>query len=400
MAIQFSQETKDKVEDLRSEYLNLVEKEAKPEEIEAKQGEYMEAYSEMIKDQVIEEARAEYKNGTDDTNIAIARGQNPLTAKEAKFINELVDPDTDTYKENVIIPETIVERVFEDAQQSRPLLQQINFRVSGINTRLILADREGQAVWGEIFNKIQGQIDANFREVNFSQNKLTAFAVVPKDLMQFGPRWVERFVRQQLSEVMAIALEYGVVNGRGTNSHEPIGLTKDIVKDDEGNITGVEDKETVGTLTFADMRTTAMELAHVMTHLSTKENGNLVNIDGDVSLVVSPADQFMVKAQYTVQTVSGQWVTSLPYNVTITASEQVPQGKVVAFARSRYEAVNTGSIEIKRYDQTLALEDADVFITKHFAHGMPVDNKASVVYDLEIPDVPDYADAGDGDETP
>ena len=63
-------------------------------------------------------------------------------------------------------------------------------------------------------------------------------------------------------------------------------------------------------------------------------------------------------------------------------------GKVVAFVGSRYEAVHTGAVEIKSYDQTLALEDCDLFISKHFAHGMPADNKASLVYNLAIEEVP------------
>jgi hypothetical protein len=395
MAITFGQDIKENVENARQNYLNLVEEGADSEKIEAAQGEYMTQYSEMIKNDIMDQAKQEARRGTDDTNIAIARGQNPLTAEERKFINELVNPDTETYKEGSIIPETIIERVFEDAQLSRPILNEINFKVSGINTRLILADREGQAVWGEIFNKIQGQIDANFREVNFSQNKLTAFAVVPKDLLEFGPRWVERFVREQLAEAIAVALEYGVVKGRGTSAHEPIGLMKDAVKDDDGNITSVTDKPVSGTLTFADMRTTAQELAGVMTTLSVKENGNPVNVAGKVVFAVSPADQFMVQSQYTVQTANGQWVTNLPYNIRVVATDQVPQGQLLAFVNDRYEAVNTGSVDIKRYDQTLALEDADVFITKHFAHGMPVDNKAAALYDLDIDGVPSLEEGAD-----
>lgn len=382
MTIKFKDDIQEKVEQFRAEYYEAVKNGAEPEEVEAKHGEYMTAYSEALKNDVLDRARQEAKNGTDDTNIALARGRNVLTNAERKFFNELVDPNTETYKEPKILPETIIERVFDDIVQERPLLAKINFQLSGLNTRLILADPQGQAMWGEIFGKIQGQIDANFKVVNFSQNKLTAFALVPKDLIEFGPEWVERFVRAQISEAIGLQLEAGIVNGGGAAVNQPIGMTKDFDLE-AGTIT---DKTATGTITFADAKTTAYELAKVMTHLSMKENGKTVNIAGGVTLVVNPQDQFMVQSQHTMQTPNGQWVTSLPFNITVTASDGVPANKVVALVGKRYEAVHTGNVTIQKYDQTFALEDMDLFISKHFAHGMPVDNKASAVYDLAIAD--------------
>lgn len=382
MPITFSNDLETKVADLRADYFAAVQEGAEPEVVEAKNVEYMNAFYEMSKENILKQARDEARAGSDDVNIAIARGANVLTAKEKKFFNELVNPDTETYKEPKILPETTIERVFDDIKTERPLLNKIKFNLAGINTRLVLAETEGQAVWGEIFGKIQGQIDANFKVVNFSQNKLTAFAVVPKDLIKFGPAWVERFVREQLAEVIGVAIEAGIVNGGGAAVNQPIGMTKDYNLE-EGTVT---DKTPTGELTFASAEVTAYELATVLTHLSTKENGKLVNIDGKVTLVVSPADQFMVKAKHTMQNVQGAWITSMPYNVDVVASETVPQGTVIALVGDRYEAVHTGQVELKQYDQTLALEDMDVFISKHFVHGMPADNKASAVYTLNIPD--------------
>jgi HK97 family phage major capsid protein len=384
MTIKFKDDIEANVEKFRAAYYNAVKEGAEPEEVEAKHGEYMMAYGEALTENVMERARKEAQNGTDDTNIAIARGRNVLTNEERKFFNELVNPNTDTHKEPKILTETTIERVFDDIKQERPLLSRIRFNLAGLNTRLILADPSGQAVWGEIFGKIQGQIDSNFKVVNFSQNKLTAFALVPKDLIKFGPEWVERFVREQIAEAIGIQLEIGIVSGGGSTLNQPIGMTKDMVKDEDGNITSITDKTSTGTLTFADAKTTAKELAQVMTHLSTKENGKGVDVSGGVTLVVNPQDQFLVQAQHTMQTQNGAWVTSLPFNISVVASEGVSANKVVALVDRRYEAVHTGNVEFRRYDQTMALEDMDVFISKHFAHGMPADNKASAVYDLAI----------------
>ncbi|MFO3694446.1 phage major capsid protein, partial [Staphylococcus felis] len=160
-------------------------------------------------------------------------------------------------------------------------------------------------MWGEIFGKIQGQIQANFREYTFSQNKLTAFAIVPKDLLDFGPEWVERYVRLQLAEAMGAKLEEGIVKGNGPVQNQPVGLIKDMVKDESGNITSVKDKTEKGKLTFADAKTTVTELSKLMNSLSVKENGKRINVSGKVSLLVNPDQLFAIQAKYTIQNANG-----------------------------------------------------------------------------------------------
>ncbi|MFH0717377.1 phage major capsid protein [Staphylococcus delphini] len=265
-------------------------------------------------------------------------------------------------------------------QSERPLLSKINFQIAGIKTRIIAGDPDGAAMWGEIFGKIQGQIQANFREYTFSQNKLTAFAIVPKDLLDFGPEWVERYVRLQLAEAMGAKLEEGIVKGNGPVQNQPVGLIKDMVKDESGNITSVKDKTEKGKLTFADAKTTVTELSNLMNSLSVKENGKRINISGKVSLLVNPDQLFAIQAKYTIQNANGQWVTSLPFNLDILPSEFVEKGKIIAFVPSRYYAMYKGATQIREYGEVLALEDANVYIAKQYAHGMPDDNKVAEVY--------------------
>ncbi|REI16755.1 phage major capsid protein [Staphylococcus felis] len=387
MVVKFKDDIKNNVDKLKNEYFEAVRNDADPETIERKYAEYMASYSENIRNEVLKEAREEIYNTSTDKQVRMNRGENILTAEESRFFTNLVEDDADleTYKEGVVLPESTVLRVFDDMQKARPLLSKINFKIAGIKTRLIVGDPKGAAVWGEIFGKIQGQIQANFKELNFSQNKLTAFAIVPKDMLEFGPEWIERYVRLQLAEAMALKLEEGIVKGNGAASNQPYGLTKDLIYESDGvTVTGVKEKTSSGTLTFADAQTTANELAHALTKLSTKENGTEVDVSSGVTLLVNPANQFYIKAQNTMQTVNGAWVTSLPFNVDVIASEFVDAGKTIFLVGSRYYAVQTGSVTIKSYDQTLALEDADVFIAKQFAHGMPDDNKVALVYDLNI----------------
>ncbi|WP_353421706.1 phage major capsid protein [Staphylococcus delphini] len=382
MTMKFKDSINKDVENLKNEYFEAVRNDADSETIENKYAEYMAAFSSNLHDNILKDAREEALNANTDEQVLMKRGQNVLTSEEKRFFTNLVEDDAnlDTYKEEIILPETTVSRVFEDMQSERPLLSKINFQIAGIKTRIIAGDPDGAAMWGEIFGKIQGQIQAEFREYTFSQNKLTAFAIVPKDLLDFGPEWVERYVRLQLAEAMGAKLEEGIVKGNGPVQNQPVGLIKDMVKDDSGNITSVKDKTEKGKLTFADAKTTVTELSNLMNSLSVKENGKRINISGKVSLLVNPDQLFAIQAKYTIQNANGQWVTSLPFNLDILPSEFVEKGKIIAFVPSRYYAMYKGATQIREYGEVLALEDANVYIAKQYAHGMPDDNKVAEVY--------------------
>ncbi|ELH1823703.1 phage major capsid protein [Staphylococcus pseudintermedius] len=382
MVVKFKDDIENNVDKLKNEYFEAVRNDADPETIENKYAEYMAAFSSNLHDNILKDAREEALNANTDEQVLMKRGQNVLTSEEKRFFTNLVEDDAnlDTYKEEIILPETTVSRVFEDMQSERPLLSKINFQIAGIKTRIIAGDPDGAAMWGEIFGKIQGQIQANFREYTFSQNKLTAFAIVPKDLLDFGPEWVERYVRLQLAEAMGAKLEEGIVKGNDPVQNQPVGLIKDMVKDDSGNITSVKDKTEKGKLTFADAKTTVTELSNLMNSLSVKEDGKRINISGKVSLLVNPDQLFAIQAKYTIQNANGQWVTSLPFNLDILPSEFVEKGKIIAFVPSRYYAMYKGATQIREYGEVLALEDANVYIAKQYAHGMPDDNKVAEVY--------------------
>ncbi|MTV21439.1 phage major capsid protein [Staphylococcus delphini] len=382
MTMKFKDSINKDVENLKNEYFEAVRNDADSETIENKYAEYMAAFSSNLHDNILKDAREEALNANTDEQVLMKRGQNVLTSEEKRFFTNLVEDDAnlDTYKEEIILPETTVSRVFEDMQSERPLLSKINFQIAGIKTRIIAGDPDGAAMWGEIFGKIQGQIQANFREYTFSQNKLTAFAIVPKDLLDFGPEWVERYVRLQLAEAMGAKLEEGIVKGNGPVQNQPVGLIKNMVKDESGNITSVKDKTEKGKLTFADAKTTVTELSNLMNSLSVKENGKRINVSGKVSLLVNPDQLFAIQAKYTIQNANGQWVTSLPFNLDILPSEFVEKGKIIAFVPSRYYAMYKGATQIREYGEVLALEDANVYIAKQYAHGMPDDNKVAEVY--------------------
>ena len=210
--------------------------------------------------------------------------------------------------------------------------------------------------------------------------KLTAFAVIPNDMLELGPVWVERYVRTVIVESYSIGLEYGFVNGTGAN--QPIGLLKNVAEN--GAVTA---KTSEGTLTFEPStygEVISGELYQVVKALSTNAKGKARKVDGKVVMVVNPTDAIGVQARNTIQTATGQWVTTLPYNIQIVESEEVPAEKAIFFVKGQYLAAITSGTKLKKFDQTMAIEDATLYTIKQFANGKPKDNKAALVYDLSF----------------
>ena len=225
------------------------------EEVKDKYTEYMNAYSEELAGAIRKDMKAEQG----DNAVLNARNVNRLTNEEKKFYNALVSEDqvnTDVgYKEEALLPETVIDRVFDDIETDHPLLKHINIQRTGLKARVIKAHPEGQVVWGKIFSEIRGQLDATFSEQDLTLGKATAFVVIPKDLKDAGVQWVDRFVRAQIKEAFAVAIEKTALVGAGKSQQQPAGLMKTINRQ-----TGaVTDKAAVGTLTFANPETSIKE---------------------------------------------------------------------------------------------------------------------------------------------
>lgn len=363
-------------------YIDLVQSGADEEKQATAWAEMQEALVNDLKEVITSQVRQESL----DQQILVARGKsNVLTAEERQFFNSL---STEVgYKEEILLPETTIDRIFEDLTNEHPLLKELGLKNQGLTTRIIKSETSGAAVWGKIFGDIKGQLDAAFSEETVTQSKLTAFVVIPKDLFEYGPEWVERFVRAQVIETFAVGLEKGFLLGAGPVKDEPIGLIKDLNAAIDP-VNGYADKTAHPVaLTFADSETTVKELASVMKMLSVKENGKSVKVDGKVVLVVNPSDAWNIKALYTFLNANGAYVTVLPYNLKVVESEFMPQGQMLAFVKDRYDAYIGGGVKVKRFDQTLAIEDCDLFTAKQFAFGKAHDNNAAKLFDLNVNDI-------------
>ncbi|CDQ17948.1 phage major capsid protein [Halobacillus karajensis] len=318
-----------------------------------------------------------------DNAIMQSRGENVLTSEEMKFFNAVVEDGG--FKETETLPKTTQERVFKDLVEEHPFLQAVGVQNLGAVTEFIYGNPEGAAVWGDLFDGISGQLNATFRKEKITQLKLTAFIPLSNDMLKLGPAWIERYVRTMMKEAMSAGLERGYIAGRGPNQKEPIGLLKTV----DAETGAVTDKAAAGTLTFEPGKTTVQELKGVVEKLSThqvKGTEKYRNVAGKIVMVVNPFDKISVQANATVQNANGAYVTNLPFNPTIVESQFVPKGKAVFFVKGEYLAAVGGTDPIKKFDQTMALEDATLYIAKQYATGKPIDEYAAQVYTLQLDD--------------
>jgi hypothetical protein len=379
MVIKFNNKGKmENFEAKKKAYMNVMKDEnSTTEQVENAFNEMFTALQTDLAEQITNEAR----NEVNDSHILAARGQNVLTSTERTFFNEVIA--SGGFAEDTILPITTQERVFEDLVTEHPLLDAIGLQDLGAITRYIYSDATKAYAWGALFGEIKGQISAAFREEQIGQLKLTAFAVIPKDMLELGPEYVERYVRTVLVESYSVGLEYGLVNGRGPSQNEPIGLMKDV----NAETGAVTTKTSVGTLTFAPSEkgeTVAKELGGVVVTLSKDGKDKSRKVANKIVMVVNPIDAIKVQIGNTIQTTNGQWVTTLPYNISPIESEEVPEGKALFFVKGAYLAAIAGGYKINKFDETLAIEDARLYTMKQFANGKPKDNKTAVVYDLNI----------------
>lgn len=314
--------------------------------------------------------------------LMASRPTNGLSENETKFFNAI---SSGLSGADTTLPLEIVNQVFVELETSHPLLGIIKFQSAGLKMKAIVADSlasGGVAKWGEIFGDIKGQLTQTFREVDFSQSKLTTFLAIPKDALENGYDWLKTFIVIQMSEAMALALETALVVGDGNN--QPIGLMKDLSKGTVSNgVTTYPDKDVPakGDLSDITPETAAKKLAPLMQMLAKNEKGSFVNISGQVKLLVNPDSYYETLADFMTLTQNGLWVVAVPWGIEVVQSVAVPAGKGVIFAANRYWAY-MGGTKMGEFDQTLAIEDLQLYTVKSFYYGKAYDNNTAQVVTL------------------
>lgn len=380
----------DKTADAKKIFNAISAKEdATPEQV----NEALEAYVTAIAEDAGAQVRAEYeelKNVTDN-RVLEARGIPTLTAEETKFYNEV--SKAGGFDKDLVWPETIFEKVFEDLEKDHPLLRLINFESTVGKVKVIRSRRKGVAVFGPLHKDLEGQLDAEFDSTEYTQLALTAFMLISNDTLDLGPRWINRYVQLSLREAVSDIWEVKIVTGTGNN--EPIGLLKDL----DGAVTGgvYPDKASAGTLTFKDSATMVKEFAKVLKTASkythrigdndTEGETKYRKVSGKVYLIVNPVNYYDIVARVTTQNANGVFVSNLPFisQDHIIESLDVPENKLIAFVDGEYAATQSRPGKIAVYKETFAMKRATLYAIDMLGNGKPTNNDAAQVYDIDIP---------------
>lgn len=253
---------------------------------------FSEAFTELcqkIEDNVLEQAKEMLVE--QDATILAQRGVRQLTSKEKQYYEKIIeamrstDPKQALNDVEVVMPETIIDSVFDELQTNHPLLSKLNATtVTGLTRMMMNINGEQKAAWGKLTAKIIEELTSGFKEVDVTQEKLSAFLPVSKAMLDLGPTWLDTYVRQVLYEALANGLEHGIVQGTGKD--EPIGMMKQV---GEGVVvTGGKypDKNAIK-MTALDMT----QMGNVTAIMARNDKGQARTVTSLI-LLVNPVDYF------------------------------------------------------------------------------------------------------------
>lgn len=360
-------------------------------------------FAENMQQVVLAEAEAVVKEAENliqsvDTNVLVGRGVRQLTSKETEYYQKTIEamrsanPRQALTDLDVVMPETIIDAVFDDLEQDHELLSVIDFKnTSGIIKMLLNTHGNQLATWDKLCTEIVTELTSGFKMVDMSLNKLSAFIPVCKDMLDLGPRWLDRYVRIILAEAIAFGLEEAIINGTGKDM--PIGMNRQ-VGDGVSVTNGVYPLKSTVSVTSLDPVSYGALLAPMskfVKHIEEVEGDDDIITYGyrkisNVVMIVNPTDYLLkIMPATTIRGTDGLYRNNvLPFPTTIIQSVAVDEGKaIIGLAKRYFMGIGTGkSGKIEYSDDYRFLEDERVFLTKLYGHGQALDNTAFVYADI------------------
>lgn len=326
------------------------------------------------KEQILQEAKQARNEDLNDREVMARRGLQPLTTAEQKYYNEVIGAGGFDGVEE-LVPATVFDRVFEDLRKEHPLLNEIEFvNVTGVTEWVMRTGDAEAAWWGTLCADIQKKLENAFKKERMDLYKLSAWIPVCKSMLDLGPMWLDRFVREMLYESLAMALEIAIV--KGTGKDQPIGMIKNL---SGAVVEGVyPDKDAVE----LDDLSPASLGSKVMAPLT--KNGTKIVTGANVMLVVNPLDYWnKIFPATAMLSATGTYVHGvLPIPAKIIQSVAVDAGKMVAGVAKDY-FMGVGSTQVIEFsDHYKFLEDERTYIAKQYANGKPKDNDSFIVFDV------------------
>lgn len=366
----------DKIQQKKTNILAAMSKAIKDQDDAAIQ-QSMNDWTDYVADSVI--SQAEQSAHIVDSAILAARGIRQLTSQEREYYTKLGeaskanDPKMAVNGITEAFPLTTFDTVLDDVKKTHRLLELIDMKSSSAAIKFVKNKTGKQTgVWGELTSAIAGEVNAEVEVVDATLFKLTAFMYVPKDLFDYGPEWVDKFVRDVLAEVIAVSSETAVVDGDGNK--KPIGMTRNI-SDEASVVGGVYPKKNAIPVTSLDPVAYGKLLA-----MLARDGGGQPRKVERVILVVNPFDYFeKIMPATTVRSTDGRYVNNiLPFPTEIVQSVALESGEAVLGLAGEYcYCIGAGKNGKLTYDDSYKfLEDFRTYAMKMTAYGKANDNNA------------------------
>lgn len=363
--------------------------------------------------------QADFESANGDRTILAQRGFRQLTAEETRYYQGVIEAGKSNnpkqayagLMDDKVMPQTIIEDVYRDLVQEHPLLARINFQSVAYLTRWILNDHSVQtAVWGEINSQITQEITSAFRVIELTQCKLSAYAVIERDMLDLGPQFLDNYIRTFLKESLAVGLENAIVSGSGHNA--PIGLDRDIHQGVSVNSsTGYPQKTAVQITSFMpkEYGTILQNLAETEVWYTADATGNITpastaaNTDGsaksgytkhggnlrtfdEVTLICNQKDYLgKVMPATTVLNAMGTFTGNIfPFPTEVIRCNAIETGKAILCLPEEYffglGSSKEGTLEFS--DDFKFLEDKRTFKIKMYGMGKAWDDTVAILLDI------------------
>lgn len=319
--------------------------------------------------ELIEKLQNESEEAKSNKQFQEKMGLRILNKEEKKFYEALVlDPKAAVTANQIdIIPSTIVDRTLEDLRTSKPgIMNLIDFAPASVS-KWFTAEKTGTFAWGALTAKISGELGATFKALNIELAKLSAYLIIPKAIRELALPFVDKYFTAILADVMYAGIADGYLNGTG-NEKAPIGIYNQIAVKESNGANKAKDLNNL-----TNFRPKSLAPAKV----SLSKDG-LRSLD-KIYLICNPADRYNY-VDPAMLDYEGKNISS-DKNIIVIEEPQNPKGKAIFTLPGKYTMGFSG-FRIDEYDQTKALEDADVIIAKAYANGRAVDDSCAWPFDV------------------
>lgn len=332
--------------------------------------EVIESLFEARYNNIIETIKAEALQAESDKEYAKTLGLRTLSKKEEKFYESFKNiKQAIAGSQPDLIPTSIIDLTLENIRKNDTLLNHVIFAPANV-TKWYTATKTGAYAWAKLtaaLNK-EKDIQATFNTINAELGKLYILIIIPKSIAKLALPFIDKFFRAVLEEQERDGLIHGFLVGDGVE--QPIGIYKQI-----GAVDETTSKHKDKTLNTSLTKFSPKGLASAKKSLTNNGKRSLEKL----ILICNPSD----RADYVDPALfdeEGNLKSSIK-NLEIIDTPENPQGKAALYLDKTY-TLACSKMEVNNYNQTLALDDADLIIGTSYANGRAVDDNCAYIFDV------------------